>query len=267
MSILRHLSRVMLSGIGSTLLLAAAPDPKCLLIPDPGPCKGLFTKYYYDAPANQCRSFTYGGCQGVVPFDTMEECRDTCVTIEETEPIDRKPAIYLYPTRTTDIRVTLAPKGVIIASEPSYRNGWRVRVESDGSIEGGYGYLFYEVKLPAVEIPQEGWVVETARLSEWFDEYLPRLGLNEKESSEFKKYWLPLLGSASPYYRISLLSQSFLEENMALAIDPKPDTLIRINFRFEPLREDATIIRPEIGTPERKGFVAVEWGGVLAEPR
>jgi hypothetical protein len=53
-------------------------SPRCLLDPDPGPCKGLFEKYYYDRKAEKCRSFFYGGCEGTVPFETMAACRQAC---------------------------------------------------------------------------------------------------------------------------------------------------------------------------------------------
>lgn len=52
---------------------------RCKLRTDPGPCKGLFEKFYYDAEKNRCAVFFYGGCQGVVPFDTLEECEDLCL--------------------------------------------------------------------------------------------------------------------------------------------------------------------------------------------
>ena len=41
-------------------------NDRCNLQPDPGPCRALFTKYYYDKEAKQCKSFTYGGCDGMV---------------------------------------------------------------------------------------------------------------------------------------------------------------------------------------------------------
>jgi len=50
-------------------------DPKCRLKPDPGPCKGAFTMYYFDKTEQQCKEFTWGGCHGTVPFETMEECQ------------------------------------------------------------------------------------------------------------------------------------------------------------------------------------------------
>lgn len=55
---------------------------RCALTPDGGPCKGLFTKYYYDAATGACREFTYGGCEGVVPFESDPECREACWTTE-----------------------------------------------------------------------------------------------------------------------------------------------------------------------------------------
>lgn len=58
---------------------AAAPDPRCALHPDPGPCKGLFRKFHFDPAKGACAVFFYGGCQGVVPFETREACEAACV--------------------------------------------------------------------------------------------------------------------------------------------------------------------------------------------
>jgi hypothetical protein len=51
---------------------------RCSLEPDAGPCLAAFTKYYYDKKTGQCKAFTYGGCGGVVPFETLEECKNGC---------------------------------------------------------------------------------------------------------------------------------------------------------------------------------------------
>ena len=56
--------------------LTNCKDDRCNLEPDAGPCYALITKYYYDKKAKQCKSFTYGGCDGVVPFDTLEDCKN-----------------------------------------------------------------------------------------------------------------------------------------------------------------------------------------------
>ena len=48
---------------------------KCQWDPDPGECKAAFTKFYFDQETGQCREFIWGGCNGTVPFDTLEECQ------------------------------------------------------------------------------------------------------------------------------------------------------------------------------------------------
>ncbi|MBR9920611.1 MAG: hypothetical protein GYB31_07205 [Bacteroidetes bacterium] len=58
-------------------------DERCMLDPDPGPCRGAFQRYYYDREEGICKKFIYGGCQGVVPFETLEECQGACGGKEE----------------------------------------------------------------------------------------------------------------------------------------------------------------------------------------
>ena len=51
---------------------------ECYLDPDPGPCKASIPKYYYDEEEKVCKEFKWGGCDGVVPFETMKECDNAC---------------------------------------------------------------------------------------------------------------------------------------------------------------------------------------------
>ena len=53
---------------------------QCEVDPDPGLCKAYFPKYYFDKETQACQEFIYGGCGGVVPFDTMDECTQQCST-------------------------------------------------------------------------------------------------------------------------------------------------------------------------------------------
>ncbi|KAJ3051132.1 NAD(P)H-quinone oxidoreductase subunit 5, chloroplastic [Rhizophlyctis rosea] len=50
----------------------------CALKPEVGPCRALIPKWYYDASSGQCKTFNWGGCQGVVPFQTEAECESSC---------------------------------------------------------------------------------------------------------------------------------------------------------------------------------------------
>ncbi|KAA9338374.1 proteinase inhibitor I4 serpin [Hymenobacter busanensis] len=49
---------------------------KCSLQPDPGVCNAYMPRYYYDTGDGRCKEFIWGGCGGVVPFQTLQECKD-----------------------------------------------------------------------------------------------------------------------------------------------------------------------------------------------
>lgn len=59
-------------------------DKRCSLKPERGPCKAMFERYYYDPVSKTCKLFFWGGCGGVVPFETEEECRK-CIENESTD--------------------------------------------------------------------------------------------------------------------------------------------------------------------------------------
>lgn len=54
---------------------------KCTLAPDAGDCEAAIPKYYYDQSEQECKEFLWGGCGGVVPFETLEECEE-CLNSE-----------------------------------------------------------------------------------------------------------------------------------------------------------------------------------------
>jgi hypothetical protein len=64
------------SEVGNDTLLSLSEN--CNLEPETGPCKALITKYYFDKVEKKCKPFTWGGCYGVVPFQTLEECKNNC---------------------------------------------------------------------------------------------------------------------------------------------------------------------------------------------
>lgn len=49
---------------------------RCGLAPDAGDCEAAIPRYYYDQEKQACKEFIWGGCGGVVPFETLEECSD-----------------------------------------------------------------------------------------------------------------------------------------------------------------------------------------------
>lgn len=55
---------------------------RCQLAPDPGDCNAAFEAYAFDAASQRCLPFTWGGCDGVVPFSALSECQGACEPCE-----------------------------------------------------------------------------------------------------------------------------------------------------------------------------------------
>ncbi len=53
-------------------------DSKCYSLPKTGKCKAMFNKYYFDYKSGICKSFIWGGCGENVPFETLNQCQETC---------------------------------------------------------------------------------------------------------------------------------------------------------------------------------------------
>jgi len=189
---------------------------------------------------------------------------DICITPDfpNFPPGVRKPAVYLYPQEKSEIEVSLDINGFITKADPDYLLGWKVTAEPNGLIDSKFDYLFYEAQLNNLELSDKGWIVKYSDLEDWFDQNLPKLGLNQKESIQFKEYWLKEL-EESNYYEIRILEKFFLVENMNLIINPEPETIIRLNFYFKPHSEKIELKEPTIKTPKREGFTVVEWGGLI----
>ena len=67
----------------------------CYFIPNVGPCDADIPRYYYDQEENQCMEFTWGGCGGVVPFETLEDCESNCINDGQKLSND----IFQYPAK------------------------------------------------------------------------------------------------------------------------------------------------------------------------
>ena len=52
-----------------------------------------------------------------------------------------------------------------------------------------------------------------------------------------------------------------INEKMPLEFSVEPDSIIRVLMQFKPLEEYIEIPEQKLTTPERNGFVVVEWGG------
>ncbi|MDO8509745.1 MAG: hypothetical protein Q7S24_01225 [bacterium] len=178
-----------------------------------------------------------------------------------------KPVIYLYPEKTTKVKVKVALSHWSY-SDPEYRDGWEVLAEPNGRLTEvktgrNYPYLFWE-GTGVGEQPKadSGFVVKREMVPEFLSDKLSKLGLNAKESADFKEFWEPRMTRA-PYYFVAFYGTSAMDKIAPLTIEPKPNTVIRILMDYRPLNEPITVKEQKLSAPIRRGFTVVEWGGVL----
>ena len=207
---------------------------------------------------------------GVIVFATIKSknCNDIVIprgSFEGPDMYKEKPIIYLYPKKTEEITIKLGYPEKITCSYPKYKDEWSVIANSDGSLKdiktGKNLYSLYWEGIGTAKINmQEGFIVEGKDSAEFLEEKLAILGLTEREAEEFIIYWLPKLES-NKYNYIRFESMEEINEYMPLEFSVKPDTLIRVLMQFKGLDEPIEVKEQILETPERNGFVAVEWGG------
>lgn len=177
-----------------------------------------------------------------------------------------KPVIYLYPNQKTEVVVKVG--ALVKISEPLYPvDGWRVIAHSDGTLvlnDKKYSSLFWEglglgyypdYREYGVAVPQKDLITTIKK-------QLALLGLNERESKDFLEFWSTKLPS-SPYVRLTWFGTREMNELAPLTVTPKPDTVIRVFLEFEGLEKPKSLIPQKLTSIPRRGFILVEWGGLL----
>jgi hypothetical protein len=185
---------------------------------------------------------------------------------EQRIPTGAEPLIYLYPAAPQSISVQVGSRMQIVGAIPPLSgNSWQVQATPDGvlSVGGGrFESLFWEWKWVPLAPPESGFVVQRENLEAFFESVLPELGLNEREAREFRQYWVGRM-QAHPYYLVAFLDRETIDAIAPLEISPAPDTTIRVLMDFVALDAPLALPGPKLPPrPVRRGFVAVEWGGM-----
>ncbi len=185
-----------------------------------------------------------------------------------------KPVIYLYPTTPTLVDVAVVTEGKIVVSDPQIEKGnqWtNVLAMPDGTLHyqsEQYRELFYETGTAEVKRPKAGVIMDKNNLKKELLAFITRLGLTRQdEQQEFLEWWLPRLENI----KTEKIFASVLEDDEKKRVDevkinPKPDTFIDFIVYFAPLSDNETITPLVLpAPPERRGFTAIEWGGVIGK--
>jgi len=180
----------------------------------------------------------------------------------------RAPVIYLYPEQKTEVNVKLVLNGKLTTTYPLYDNdlGWNVTATPEGIITDSkgreYSYLFWEGDIAITPDLSSGFCIKGEDTAAFLEKSLKQLGLTDIEADAFIMYWLPLMEENK--YNVITFQTAAYKDVSGLKIDPKPDTVIRVNMLWYPVNtyvdmkpQDLDVINPS----ERKGFTVVEWGG------
>ena len=178
--------------------------------------------------------------------------------------VNRKPILYLYPEKEEEITVKLKNANLINTSYPKYNDGWKVIASPNGNLkinDKNYYALYWDEKYLKKNNFEEGFYVTKDNAISFLEEKLKIIGLNERESNEFIMYWLPVLENNKKSLVYFELTEE-RENNNKLIIEPKPDSLLRIVIHIKKVNKKVDIKEEHLKTFERKGFTAVEWGGI-----
>lgn len=180
-----------------------------------------------------------------------------------------KPILYFYPEEETEISVKLGNASYLTTTYPKYENGWNYIAQPDGTLKDKntnreYYGLFWEGNQHKTAMKEDGFVVKGEDVLSFLEEKLATLGLTDREANEFIIYWLPLLEN-NAYNYIRFETKEEIEEYMPLEVQPKPDTVIRIQMDYKPLLEKISVQEQKLESPNRLGFTVVEWGGSIIQ--
>ena len=188
---------------------------------------------------------------------SLTACRD------DRGDVDAKPVLYLYPEEETAVTVKLDYGGKLTCTYPAYGDGWQVTAQPDGTLTDNagqtYNYLYWEGVNDGDYDFSQGFCVAGGDTAAFLEDTLAQLGLTRREANEFIVYWLPRMQDA-PYNLIAFQSDAYTQA-ARLAIEPAPDTLLRVFMAWKPLDTAVDIPAQTLAAPERTGLTVVEWGG------
>ena len=176
-----------------------------------------------------------------------------------------KPVVYLYPTTTEQVSVSVGAK--VTKSAPAYgTSGWvNVTAQPSGqlSYQGAkYNNLFWEgTGNGSYPVVDSGTIVSSAAAVSTIRTQLVAQGLKTSEINDFVDYWAPKLPHTK-YVRLTWFDTKQLNGLAPLNVTPKPITVIRSFLDFQGLDRTFALPAQHFSAPTRSGFTVVEWGGL-----
>lgn len=180
----------------------------------------------------------------------------------------KKPVIYLYPEKKTQVKVEVVIQGEFAAQYPSTTKGaWNMIATPDGTLfdpktEKRYSYLFWEAMNPGtMEIDEtQAFCVKASEAETFLENAATKFALNDKERTDFVSYWIPAL-LKNPLSLVQFLDAKTYSTYAQMKIEPQPDTEIRLFMLFKRIPKMVKTGNPSLPELRRGKFTVVEWGG------
>ena len=192
------------------------------------------------------------------------------------EQKDKKPVLYLYPTTTMDLLVSLEYEGTLTYTYPTPQaraDGsvtWHVTAAPDGDLTNAagrhYPSLFWEGEEPATLVQNEGFVVEADAATGFLEDKLSLLGLSDREAAEFITFWGPRIAERGRAL-VTFATDEYARRAVYRFTDTSsgaeivPETFIRVYVVIGEVPQTPLPEQELAPATARTGFTAVECGG------
>ena len=200
-----------------------------------------------------------------------KDCNDDVVYNSELPNYDvteKKPVLYLYPKKdNTKITVTFKHPEKLKTTYPKYKDKWVVTANKNGTLTdkkgNTYYALFWEEKGNSDIDFSKGYYVTKDDALTFLEDKLKYIGLTDRERDEFIMYWLPVLeanGKSIVYFE----QTKEREDYNKIYIEPKPDSMLRLAIHIKKVdKKPKNLEKQRLDHFNRRGFAAVEWGGII----
>lgn len=185
-------------------------------------------------------------------------------TGDEVRTMVWKPMIYLYPSDTLDVSVTMGRPERVATSYPRLvGGGWKVRAYPGGDLvskESGKRYygLFWEGLEWNPPVSDTGYCFRREDFGAKMDSILEIKGLDYREREEFVTFWISRISHRFVAVRFP---ESEFSKAFPVVVEPAPELFLRVFATFEQSDVAISLIPPRLAPIHRPGWTAVEWGG------
>ncbi len=213
-----------------------------------------------------------------------------------TPTTTRKPAIYLYPEKTTQISVKLDKTIKYNNVIPKYKKGWFVEAEPNGYLRdlqpkytkcsklpykefgfeyskqaceiNKYPYIYWDGVQLVKPLPKKevGFIVAKNDIESFLTARADEMKFLETEKSEFVRYWKKQMQDTNwKNFKVYFLQNEEVDDYYPIYVEPKPVSSNRVQIIISKAKKNEKLPAQTLVPFNRDGYTLVEWGGIIKE--